>query len=350
MHMSDALISPSAGLGFCALSGGIMAYACSRTVKEADYGRKIPLMGAMGAFVFAAQMINFAIPGTGSSGHIGGGLLLAMLLGPHAAFVVIGAILVVQCLFFMDGGVLALGCNIFNLGFWPAFVGYPLFLMLAGKSPGRKRLLAATIAAVIVSLEAGALCVVFQTLLSGRTELPFAKFAPLMLAIHLPIAVGEGLVTAAVYDFARRALPVKPVHDCDGTPLRAALYKVITALSVAALIVAGVLSWFASTSPDGLEWAVGKVSGSEELGEKFQSGIKSALGALQSRTAFMPDYAAASGGAEASEPPGTASWPEVKAETSAAGLLGAAITALVLIGSALAAGKIAALFAGGGRK
>ena len=84
--------------------------------------RRVPLMGVLGAFVFAAQMVNFAIPGTGSSGHLGGGLLLAILLGPRAAFIVIASVLIVQALFFADGGLLALGCNVFNLGFFPAFV------------------------------------------------------------------------------------------------------------------------------------------------------------------------------------------------------------------------------------
>ncbi len=76
----------------------------------------IPLMGVLGAFIFAAQMINFTIPGTGSSGHLGGGMILAILLGPHAAFLVMASVLTVQALFFADGGLLALGCNIWNLG------------------------------------------------------------------------------------------------------------------------------------------------------------------------------------------------------------------------------------------
>ena len=77
-------------------------------------------MGVLGAFIFAAQMINFTIPATGSSGHLGGGLILTILLGPYAAFLTIASVLMVQALFFADGGLLALGCNIFNLGFFPA--------------------------------------------------------------------------------------------------------------------------------------------------------------------------------------------------------------------------------------
>ena len=116
MHMADALISPAVGGAMWAVSAAAVAW-CSKKVKEDLDERKVPLMGVLGAFVFAAMMINFTIPGTGSSGHLGGGLLLAVLLGPHAAFLVIASILVVQALFFADGGLLALGCNIFNLGF-----------------------------------------------------------------------------------------------------------------------------------------------------------------------------------------------------------------------------------------
>ena len=124
MHMADALISPAVGATMWAASGGLIAY-CSKKVRAELDDRKVPLMGVLGAFVFAAQMINFSIPGTGSSGHLGGGLLLAILLGPHAALLTIASVLIVQALFFADGGLLALGCNVFNLGFFPCFIAYP---------------------------------------------------------------------------------------------------------------------------------------------------------------------------------------------------------------------------------
>jgi cobalt/nickel transport system permease protein len=125
MHMADALVSPAVGATLGAVSGALLIHSSWRLRKELDTGR-VPLMGVLGAFVFAAQMINFSIPGTGSSGHLGGGLLLAILLGPQAAYLTIASVLVVQALFFADGGLLALGCNLFNLGFFPAFVAYPL--------------------------------------------------------------------------------------------------------------------------------------------------------------------------------------------------------------------------------
>src|SRR5512139_4115733 len=139
MHMADALLSPAVGGAMWAVSAGTIAHCSAKVRNEVD-DRKVPLMGVLGAFLFAAQMINFSIPGTGSSGHLGGGLLLAVLLGPHAAFLTIASVLVVQAVFFADGGLLALGCNVFNLGFFPAFVAYPfLNPKVTGKRPGPAR-------------------------------------------------------------------------------------------------------------------------------------------------------------------------------------------------------------------
>ena len=99
MHMADALLSPVVGGTMWAVSAGAIACCSAKLRKELD-DRNVPLMGVLGAFIFAAQMINFTIPVTGSSGHLGGGLLLAILLGPHAAFLTIASVLVVQALFF----------------------------------------------------------------------------------------------------------------------------------------------------------------------------------------------------------------------------------------------------------
>ncbi len=125
MHMADALLSPAVGGAMWAATAAVTVYSSTR-VKQSLDEHKVPLMGVLAAFVFAAQMINFTIPATGSSGHLGGGLLLAILLGPHAAFLAIASVLTVQALFFADGGLLALGCNIINLGFFPCFIAYPL--------------------------------------------------------------------------------------------------------------------------------------------------------------------------------------------------------------------------------
>src|SRR5665811_1437827 len=141
MHMADALLSPAVGGAMLAVSGATAAY-CARKVREDFDQSKVPLMGVLGAFIFASQMLNFTIPGTGSSGHLGGGLILTILLGPYAAFLVMASVLTVQALFFADGGLLALGCNVFNLAFFPAFIAYPLiYKKLVGERPTQGRIL-----------------------------------------------------------------------------------------------------------------------------------------------------------------------------------------------------------------
>jgi cobalt/nickel transport system permease protein len=283
MHMADALISPGVGGTMWAASAAVLGYSSRKVSRDADTGRT-PLMGVLGAFVFAAQMINFSIPGTGSSGHLGGGLLLAMLLGPHAAFLTMASVLTVQALFFADGGLLALGCNIFNLGFLTAYVAYPLLVrpLLAGKaSQGRHAL--ALMAGAMVGLQLGAFGVVLETVLSGRTELPFRTFVLAMQPIHLAIGLVEGAVTIAVVSFLAKARP-EMVESKAGSPFRGLLV-----LGVLTLLVGGVLSWWASSDPDGLEWATQRITGQAELQEP-ETPFHAGLAGFQKSTAFLPDY------------------------------------------------------------
>ncbi|MFA4964979.1 MAG: energy-coupling factor ABC transporter permease, partial [Thermoleophilia bacterium] len=267
MHMADALISPAVGGALWAAAGATVAYS-SRKVRAGLDESRIPLMGVAGAFVFAVQMLNFAIPGTGSSGHLGGALLLAVLLGPEAAFLVMASVLAVQALFFADGGLLALGCNIFNLGLFPAFVAYPLlYRRIVGAGPGLSpaRVVTGSLLAAIVGLQLGALGVVLETTASGVTELPFATFALLMQPIHLAIGVVEGLVTAVVVLFVYRAQPELLARTAARQPLRGLrLRPVVVGLAVAALVAGAGLSWFASSAPDGLEWSLARATRSED--------------------------------------------------------------------------------------
>jgi len=325
MHMADALLSPAVGAGCWALSGSVLAYCAGRTRKALD-DHKVPLMGVLGAFVFAAQMINFTIPGTGSSGHIGGGLLLAILLGPHAAFLTIASVLTVQSLFFADGGLLALGANIFNLGAFPCFVGGPIFRAIAGTSPATGRRTAAAVVASVVGLEAGAMAVAVQTLLSGRSELTFVPFAALMGGIHLPIGIIEGLVTAAVLGYVLKVRPhlagqaFGTAAEPSGT--RRGVAPVLAFLLVAALLGGVVVARFASTRPDGLEWSIGRLTGSPELRDPDR-GLSARLAEIQRRTAVLPDYALPAKDTEGS---GHAARPDAGQQTSLAGILGALLT------------------------
>ena len=213
MHMPDCLISPEVGGAMMIFSAGVAAYSIKKIRDEGDVG-KAPMMGVMGAFVFACQMINFSIPGTGSSGHLGGGMLLAAMLGPYAGFLTMACILLAQALFFGDGGLLAYGCNVFNLGFYTCFIAFPLiYKRITRKGLTLGRIFSASMLSSIIGLQMGAFSVVLQTMLSGRTELPFGEFVMLMQPIHLAIGVVEGLVTAAVISLVRRSHPelLRPV-------------------------------------------------------------------------------------------------------------------------------------------
>jgi cobalt/nickel transport system permease protein len=327
MHMADALISPVVGGVMWAATAGVAAYSIKKIQDELDE-KKIPLMGVMGAFVFAAQMINFSIPGTGSSGHLGGGLILAALLGPYAGFLTMASILTIQALFFADGGLLALGCNVFNLGFFTCFVAYPLIykkIIQKGYSTGR--ILGAAMLAAIIGLQMGSFGVVLETLFSGKTELPFGAFVALMQPIHLAIGAVEGLVTAAIVSFVWKARPEILDKAALGEAIGSiSIKKVATGLAIVALITGGVFSWFASANPDGLEWAMIKTAGTEEL--EAPEGIHQTMSEIQSKTAFLPDYGfkmpeneAVQGAGEAEE-----AWPAVNGGTSVAGLVGGGMT------------------------
>jgi cobalt/nickel transport system permease protein len=252
-------------------------------------------------------MVNFAIPGTGASGHLGGGLLLALLLGPHAAVVVMTSILLVQALLFADGGLLALGANVWNLGVVPAFVAAPLVarpLMRRGReAPG-------LVLGAVVALQLGALGVVAQTSGSGIAALPLLPFLAAMLPIHLAIGLVEGFATLALWRVLRDRRPGEvPSTASLQVPARAG-GPLLAGLLLAAALTGGVLSWLASERPDGLEWSVARAAAAEPAAEgRLHTLLAKAQGAL----AGFPDYAPRDAGPSR---PGT----------TAAGLAGAAAT------------------------
>ncbi len=322
MHMADALVSPVVGAGMLAATVGLVLYSTKKVQDLEEH--KVPLMAVMGAFVFAAQMINFAIPGTGSSGHLGGGLLLAILLGPYAGFLTMASVLIIQALFFADGGLLALGCNIFNLGFYPCFIIYPLvYRILVHNKPSTARLFTGTLIAAVIGLQLGAFSVVLETVVSGRTELPFSAFVILMQPIHLAIGIVEGLVTASIIAFVWQAKPEIIEHTNAG---RISVSRVLAAFALAAILSGGILSWFASTRPDGLEWSIAKVAGQEQLASS--GNIHQIVAAVQEKIAFLPDYAFKAT-PEASATELAAQWPAVNGGTSLAGLIGGMMTLLL---------------------
>lgn len=331
MHMADALLSPAVGMTFW---GGTLAALglASRQLKRTIDDRMIPLMGVLGAFIFAAQMINFTIPGTGSSGHLGGGMILVVLLGPSAAFLVLASVLTVQGLFFADGGLLALGCNIWNLGIYPCFIAYPLlYRPLAGDGTRSGRVFLAAVASAAIGLQLGSFSVVLQTLLSGMSELPFTAFAMLMQSIHLGIGIVEGLVTAGVVKYVHAMRPELLAYASLSRPVRPAMPmgKVLAVLTVLTMIVGGALSWFASTHPDGLEWSIERVLGRPDHRAPEQEGA-SLLKDVQDHTALMPGYAFRDEGRTAQDYAQPA-WPGIDAGTSTAGIVGASLVLVMVL-------------------
>ena len=309
MHMADALVSPAVAVTMYAASAAAAGVSLVQLHKEEAAApelakKKLPTMAVMSALVFAGQMINYTIPGTGSSGHLCGGMLLSAILGPWAGFLSMIVILAIQALFFADGGLLALGVNVWNMAFYGCFVGYFLIYrplmqgkLLSGK--GRTKLVLASVLGCVVTLQLGAFSVVVETSLSGITALPFGAFAALMQPIHLAIGLVEGGITAAVLLFVYQTRPeLLQCASASGAKNRCSRRAALAILAAAALVIGGGLSLLASSNPDGLEWSL---LGNEEAGYSANMGLdEEAYGAesaaaekaaaVQEKTSLLPDY------------------------------------------------------------
>lgn len=243
LHVPDGLLSLPISLIFWAISIALIIIASRRTQHELGE-RQIPLMGIMAAFIFAAQMINFPIVG-GTSGHLMGGVLAAIALGPWAAILVMASVIAVQALLFQDGGLLVMGANMFNMGFLPAIIGYGLYRSAASFSRG----IQLTVAGIAswLSVIAGALVAALQLWLSGTALL--AIVAPAMLGVHALIGIGEALITVAALGFI---LQVRPdLVAANRTQPREGLGWVIGGLAISGIVI--LLSPLASANPDGFE-------------------------------------------------------------------------------------------------
>jgi len=325
------------------VASGAAAGISIKTLHKDENTQKLPTMAVTSALVFAGQMINYTIPGTGSSGHLCGGMLLSALLGPQAGFLSMIVILAIQCLFFADGGLLALGANCWNMAFYGCFVGYyvlwrpivqsKLFSGMGAKAAGRAKITLASVLGCVLTLQLGAFSVVVETSASGITELPFGAFCGIMLPIHLAIGLVEGLITSAVLLFVYEARPELLMEmDTAGQSGKRSLKSTLAVLAVTAAVVGGGLSLAASANPDGLEWSLfgNAESGySENMGLNEDSfGVSSAAAdaaaSVQEKTAFLPDYAFA--GSDSS------------AGTTVSGLVGSALVAIFAAGVCLVGG------------
>lgn len=195
MHIPDGFLDPKTWIGCGAVTTGLLAVAVKRS-KERLADKQVPLIGVMAAFIFAAQMINFPVIG-GTSGHLIGGVLAAVLFGPFTASLIMTVILLIQCFLFNDGGVTALGANILNMGIIAPFLGYTVYNLLLGLGS----VAASFIAAWLSVLAASAACAV-ELAFSGTS--PLAVVLPAMLFWHFFIGIGEGVITAAVIGYLAR--------------------------------------------------------------------------------------------------------------------------------------------------
>lgn len=293
MHMADALVSPLVAGVAGAVSGTLFVVA-ARKVRNSQTENIIPLMGVMGAFIFAAQMINFSIPGTGSSGHIVGGVLLSAVLGPWAGLITLTSVLVIQSLIFADGGLMALGCNIFNMAVCACLIAYPLIYKPLIKYPASLgKMIWVSVLTCVVGLELGAVAVTLETEASGITALPTTQFLLFMLPIHLAIGIGEGLATAAVLYFIQKSKPelllqVRQVES--GSSHSTKFGRAVLVFAVLALLVGGAFSWIASSEPDGLEWSIYHITGDTEIPVESSTKVYGVAENIQQTTALMPDY------------------------------------------------------------
>lgn len=248
MHIPDGFLNTKTAVTTGLLAAGALAVALRRAQVYLP-ARRVPLLGLAAAFVFAAQMINFPVAG-GTSGHLLGAVLVAALLGPGAAVIVISAVLIVQCLMFADGGISALGANIFNMAVVGGVAGWAIFYVVRSLAKGLfGAILAAGFAAWCSTVLASVACA--GELAVSRT-VGWSVALPTMAGIHMLIGIGEGLITALVLVGVARVRPelLEPVGtERSPRPYGAiVVYGVLIALGLALFV-----SPLASSWPDGLD-------------------------------------------------------------------------------------------------
>lgn len=253
MHIPDGFLSTAVSLIGWILAVTMIAIAMRKTRQQLGE-RQIPVMGVLAAFVFAAQAINFPVA-AGTSGHLLGGALVAIVLGPWAATLVMTSVVGVQAFLFQDGGLLALGWNIINMGVLTAFSGFAAYRVLAGWIGGTPRArVAAAFAGAWVSVEIGAFATAIELALSGTS--PLALGLPAMTGVHALIGVGEGLITSGAIALLQVSRPMI-LQDAERAPGQRDAAVLFVGLA-AALLVAG-FSPLASAHPDGLEFIAARM-------------------------------------------------------------------------------------------
>src|SRR6185437_330799 len=254
MHIPDGFLSARVA-GAAAVLSAVGVGMAVRNTRARFPQRKIPLMGLSAAFIFAAQMLNFPVAG-GTSGHVVGGVLAAVLLGPSAAVVVMTAVLILQCLVFGDGGLMALGANVLNMAVIHPLVGYAVYRLVLGRSPASARRVAATAFGSWVATVVAAATCAGELALSGVAA-P-GVVLPAMVGLHAAIGLGEAVIAALVVAAVLRLRPElmagAPPAKTSGRRGAAAVLGLVPSLGLAFF-----LSPFASKWPDGLEKVAGRL-------------------------------------------------------------------------------------------
>ncbi len=242
MHIPDGFLSIHVALLLWAVSAAFLALALRQSRKTLGE-RQVPLMGIMAAFIFAAQMFNFPIPG-GTSGHLLGGVLAAILLGPWGGMLTMTAVIMVQGILFQDGGLVSMGANLFNMGILTTLIGTAIYRLGAHRSQRVKMLLAG--GAAWLSVVGAALAASLELWLSGTVAL--AVVVPAMVGVHAVIGIGEAIITVAALSFVQRTRP-DLLEDTAPQPVARGWIAAGLLLSLGVILLAPL----ASTNPDGLE-------------------------------------------------------------------------------------------------
>ncbi len=328
MHMANELLSIPVAASTCAIAAGGLGIIC-RKAREVVTSDKIALMGIMGAFVFAAQMINFQLPAMpGTSGHMVGAVLLAIILGPHAGAIVISSVVIIQCLIFQDGGLLALGCNIINMAIVPSYLGYFLYKSFTTGPFSSIRTYAGAMLGCVIAIETGAILVLIQAALSGVLAVPFSTFLITMLGVHFLVGFVEGLITVAVLGYIQQVRPDIVADNLQGK-VRLSKNTVLITLIVFTFIIATGLSLFACGFPDGLEWSYAERPDQPDFAPIISNDNSTIakVDNLQSKYSLLPDYSVRNselGTTTREECNAAAGW------TSFAGVAGSIITMVII--------------------
>ncbi len=291
MHMANELLSVPVAAGTLAAAGAALGLVC-RAVRRAVTSEKLALMGVLGAFVFAGQMVNFQLPAMpGTSGHMVGTVLLAIVLGPHLAVIAVSSVVIIQCLIFQDGGLLALGCNIINMALVPGYLGYFLYRTVTMGPASSLRIYIGAMLACILAIEVGAILVPVETALAGVLVVPFSTFLVTMVGVHFLVGFIEGLITVAVLGYLQQVKPDLVVDSLPGK-VRLSTRGVLATLAAFTVLIGAGLSLLASDLPDGLEWSYAERPDEPDFKPVVSNpdARVAAVDDFQSKYSPMPDY------------------------------------------------------------